>query len=323
MNLATGTVISQLPTGTIDALNAAIPLNINVTGTPQTIRATLLQTSTFLQSQGQMISGSYGLLDGRYQGSGTSATSATYPAHIDGLNIEYTTSGSITVQPGSAYIPSLGSIIFVTGSITQSVPIVTGTVSGTYSHVYLTSVAGVPSIQVTGTSPSSPYYGLSKTKNGDAAYRYIGSIYHDSGGYLFRFSSNSEGNTLKIAWNAVSNAEPFLLGTSLTATTPTALVVTKTVPTPLAGTIREIETQMVLNLALNGDMNAAVGETLEPSNPTVAGDLNVRMSTSAAATLFLPSHSLKLKGTSIQYAIANNAGSNSLSLRAKGITIQR
>lgn len=47
MNLSTGTPISQLPTGTIDGLSAVFPLTINMTGTPQTIRASLQQAAQF------------------------------------------------------------------------------------------------------------------------------------------------------------------------------------------------------------------------------------------------------------------------------------
>ena len=43
MNLTTGTVISQLPTGTIDNMQAVIPISIGMPSSPQTIQASLTQ----------------------------------------------------------------------------------------------------------------------------------------------------------------------------------------------------------------------------------------------------------------------------------------
>lgn len=46
MNLSTGTVISQLPTGTIDNLQAIFPLSIGMPSSPQTIQASLAQLAS-------------------------------------------------------------------------------------------------------------------------------------------------------------------------------------------------------------------------------------------------------------------------------------
>jgi hypothetical protein len=99
MNLQTGTVISQLPTGTIDNVQATFPLTIGMPSSPQTIRANLLQTATFLQSQGAMVSGSYTLLDARYSAAGSGITGSF--ALLNGLFI----SGSHTLLQG-LYQPS-------------------------------------------------------------------------------------------------------------------------------------------------------------------------------------------------------------------------
>jgi len=74
MSVPTGTPISLLPTGTIDNANAVFPLSIGMPSAPQTIQASLAQTSKFLQTQGYFVSGSYSTLDGRYQPTGSFPT---------------------------------------------------------------------------------------------------------------------------------------------------------------------------------------------------------------------------------------------------------
>lgn len=68
--MVTGTTpISQLPTGTIDAMTAVVPMSINMTGTPQTIQASLQQTAQFLKTN---------LYDGAYLASGTALNPYNY-----------------------------------------------------------------------------------------------------------------------------------------------------------------------------------------------------------------------------------------------------
>jgi hypothetical protein len=320
--MITGTPIpiSQLPTGTIDSIYDVLPVTIGITGTtPQTIQATLLQVANILQSNGLMISGSYAGIDARYLNQ----------AHINGLNLNYVTSGSISVNPGSAYIPSLGRYSIVTGTITQSIPIVASNATGTWQNVYLYENSGVPSIQVTGTAVSVPYSGVARTKNGDTSMRYIGSVFCDAGGYLHRFASEIYGNVEKINWISNQNGtvfQPMPSGTS--ATNPTTLPIGHLIPA--VGVASEIHTNLALSLGGGNDFLAAVGETILSSsfaNNFQSAEVYVRnynASTGTSVVSFLPSSPIKISSNSIQFMTLQVLGTNAyMDIRIRGVTLQR
>lgn len=248
------------------------------------------------------------------------------PSYISGLDIDYTTSGSLTVNPGGAYVPDAHKIVYVTGAITSSfTPTATNT-SGTWQHVYLYSSGGAAAIEVSTTLPSNPYSGVARTKIGNTGMRYLGSLYCDAGGYLHKFTSAVHGNILKMDWLVSNFAFPFRVATGLASDTPVTLPITHLVP--VVGAFNGLLAQLVLTLGASGDMNAAIGNSIpsELSSPSTAGEINIRMpnaNAGASATVFLPATEMKLTGNSIQYATLQNAGSSTLQIRVRGVNIQR
>jgi len=284
------TAISQLPTGTIDSLLAVLPLSIGMPSSPSTIRSSLETLRDYLLP----------------------------PEYIDGLNISYVTSGSISVSPGTAYISSLNKAIHVTGSITAAVANAGANVSGTWSHVYLRENAGAAAVEISTGTPSTPYAGVARTKTGDTSRRWIGSVFHDAGGYLFRFASNIYGNVFRMNWIVVDNGS-FFEYTGISGST-----VTRDIShlIPLAGATNEIHIRPIFILGAGGDMLGAVGETVLFGGNTTP-EQYLRQTTATAANLSLPASPIKISGSTIQAMTSHFAGGGSMSLRVRGISIQR
>jgi len=248
------------------------------------------------------------------------------PAYIDGLNISYSTSGTISVRPGAAFIPSLNRLSYVTGTINQNIPIVSTNVSGSWQNVYLYEVAGVPTIQVTGTAPSTPYSGVAKTKTGDTSMRYLGSVYCDTGGYLYRFNSDVWGNIWKTNWLENANAFPFqFANVSGTVTTPTSINLPWIVP-PTAGLITEIAVQTVHGLVAGGDNVISISDDVSivtPGDNSAVQESLSRYSSATASNIQIPALPIKITHRQLKYTHQNIAGTNGGFFRARGYSIQR
>lgn len=324
--VSTGTFAYQLPTGTSISPGDIFVIVHNPTGTPQMqqIPYSILQ-GTFQPSgsisTANFITGSWTQLQGGFQPSGT----YTSPAHIDGLNISYVSSGTLSVQPGSAFVPSLGRMVFVTGSINVNIPLVSTTVSGSWQHVYLSEVGGVASVQVTGTAVDNPYAGVARTKSGDTSRRYIGSVYCDPNGQLYRWNSNVQGNIWRLNWLEAVNAYPFqFANVSGTVTTSTALPVPWLVP-PTNGLVIEFMVQTVHNLVTAGDNVMSISDGSDSSTSSIISEALTRMTNGAAATtnIQLASVPIKITANTLKYTHQNVAGTNGGFFRARGVNIQR
>ncbi|MEJ8326011.1 hypothetical protein WKI40_23055 [Kosakonia sacchari] len=90
---------------------------------------------------------------------------------IRGLDVKiwYESGNVITVSPGAAYIPSLGSVLDVPASLTLTA---TGLVASTWYYVYLYSNAGTPAIEFSTTAPVT-YAAPGRTKTGDNSRRLL------------------------------------------------------------------------------------------------------------------------------------------------------
>jgi len=296
--------ISGLPTGTIDALTAAFPLELGMPTGTLTIQSSLLQTAQFLTEQG--------LIEDT--------------AYINGLNVNYTTSGSFSVTNGAAFLPSANKFLIVTGTLTASFTPVATNNSGSWQHVYMYDNAGVTSIEASTTVPSNPYRGVARTKSGDTSRRYLGSLYCDTGGYLFKFTSAVHGNVLKMNWMPTSpTVFPFRVAIGVASTTPVTLPITHLVP--VSGAFIGALVQVTLALGAAADISAAVGASIPPEvSGVAAGEINLRIENAKAAasmTMFLPPAEIKLTGTSIDYVTTDNAGTSTIGIRIKGVNIQR
>lgn len=244
--------------------------------------------------------------------------------YISGLDVDYVSSGTISVSPGQAYVPSLGRMVVVTGTITQSFTIPVPT--GTWQHVYLWENSGVPSIQVTGTVPSNPYVGRARTKSDNTAYRYLGSLLPDDAGYLYRFNTATVGGSMEMSWLWRNDVVPFLLGANLTGSTPQTISAAGLIP--VSGIVDELLIVGVLTAPAGTIAAAGIGETILSTSyiavPFQSGDIYFRIDNQSAATetYFFSPGRVKLHGTNIQYVSASSAGVT-LQIRVKGIRIPR
>jgi hypothetical protein len=112
--------------------------------------------------------------------------------YIDGLKMEWVSGTQIRFTSGSAYIPSLGRALALAAAVTKTPTLA----ASTWYHAYLYSNAGTPDVEVTTTSPDTPYSGTARTKTGDTSRRYIGSFRTDASGGIIRFNHNPGGNAV-------------------------------------------------------------------------------------------------------------------------------
>lgn len=297
---ATGTMVGPLSAPELTIVTGSVQLlGLNAQNSFESVRVTVEEVSTYNLS----------------------------PAYIDGLAINYLTSGSVSVSPGCAFIPNSSRNIFITGSLSASFSPSATNSSGTWQHVYMFDNVGVTAVEVSTTLPSVPYSGVARTKTGDNSRRYLGSVYCDAGGYLYKFTPTVIGNVLKMNWLAgTSSVFPFQVGTGLASNTATTLPITHLVP--VQGAFSGLSAQIVVDLAASGDINASIGDSIpaEQANPSIVGEINTRLENAKAVgtmILFLPATEMKLTGRSIQYATLQNAGANTMRIRVKGVSIQR
>jgi len=99
----------------------------------------------------------------------------TGTAFIEGLVPLWVSATSIQVNPGSAYITSLGRIITVPGALVLSGLTLT---AATWYYLYLYDNAGTAAIELVTTAPTAPYAGFARTKNvgGGDSRRFLGAF---------------------------------------------------------------------------------------------------------------------------------------------------
>lgn len=242
-------------------------------------------------------------------------------SYIDGLGINYISSGSISVNPGTAYIPGLEKFVIVTGAITQNFPLPGPT--GTWQHVYLWENATIPSIQVTGAVPSNPYSGRARTKSGDSNYRYLGSLLPDNAGFIHPFVAGVVGGSIDITWKTQNSNAPFALPGTITTAAPVTVSIAGLIP--VSGIPDGIYIIGQLTVPAGTVGAAGIGGTLLTyiANPFQSGDSYFRLENQSATqeTSFFPPSLIKITGNTIQAAV--NVTTVSLTLRSNGIRIPR
>lgn len=307
-------MLTELPTisGSAIALTDILYIVHSPSGTPESMNMLVSDHRNMLQANG-LVSGTHALIQANYLSQ----------AYIDGLTIDYITSGSIRLNPGQAFVPALNRLVIVTGTITQAFPI--PVVTGTWQHVYLWENNGVPSVQVTGTVPSDPYRGRARTKSGDTAYRYLGSLLPDNGGYIYRFATNVVGGSLEMNWIWTNNILPFEVVTGMTGTTPQNISIAGIIPA--SGLVDELRVLGVVNAPAATAWTAGIGETILASNIAASNIQSAEMyfrvdnQSAAAEAYFFPPGPIKVSGNTIQGMVA--PGTINLSVRVKGIRIPR
>ena len=284
------TPISQLPTGTIDNLLAAMPISVGMPSSPQTIRSPLLILRDYLLP----------------------------PEYIDGLNVSYISTGSVSVGMGTAYIPSLNKAIHVTGAITVNSANPGSATSGTWSHLYLYESAGAATIEDVTTVPSAPYAGVARTKTGDTSRRWIGSLYHNANGLLYDFSSNVQGNVMRFNWITPEGSTVFdypLISGTVTRD------FSHLIPLPVA-TI-ELQAKMVFIMGANAVMFGALGERSDLAGNVDSYELYQRVASTSASNYGGTPTPMKISGATFKAVTSFTTGNGSMSVRVRGIAIQR
>lgn len=91
-------------------------------------------------------------------------------AFIEGLIPVWNSANSISVGPGSAYVPGSNKNLVVGATLTISSFV---SVASTWYYLYLYDNAGTPAIELVTTAPSAPYVGSARTKTGDTSRRFL------------------------------------------------------------------------------------------------------------------------------------------------------
>jgi hypothetical protein len=113
----------------------------------------------------------------------TGPAGAVDTGYINGLTLLWNSSASISIVPGTAYVPSVGGLV----SLATLQTITTGFSSGAWNHFYLTSAG---TIVVSSTAPAS-YFGTAAQGSSNAQ-RYIGSAYYDATNGFWSFLNDGK-----------------------------------------------------------------------------------------------------------------------------------
>lgn len=142
-------------------------------------------------------------------------SSLSVSGYIEGLNISWNNSSSITVSSGTASIQSLGGCASFPSPITKSGLSLT---ASTWYHVYGYLNSGTPDIEVVTTSPTSPFIGSARSKTGDNSRRYLGSIKTNASSQIIEFVVDSSGAFRYLIGNNVAPLRCLANGTAITRT---------------------------------------------------------------------------------------------------------
>lgn len=202
------------------------------------------------------------------------------PGYIDGLELVWGSANSLSVNPGAAYVSSLGDVLTVGTAISKGSLTLT---AATWYHVYLYLNGATPDLEIVTTAPSVKYFGNARTKTGDTSRRYLGSVRTGAANTIFRFVQSSG----MVRWQADLNSSPFLvlsLGQAVAATVfSCAAVVPSTAVTALVQVLTALNGSTTLYVANpdTGTVSATFSQLTVLGNCTLCADLAV----SAAQTL--------------------------------------
>jgi hypothetical protein len=146
---------------------------------------------------------------------------------ITGLTMEWVSTTSVRVTTGAAQIQSPKSVIVVTTAITKSGLSIA---ANTWYHLYLYLNAGVPDVDVSTTAPATPYSGTARSKTGDTARRYIGSVRSNASSQLINFQQDGP----RVFYQVDATQSPFRVLAGGLATAWTAVSLTSVLPVTAA-----------------------------------------------------------------------------------------
>lgn len=177
---------------------------------------------------------------------------------LSGLKLEWLSASSIRVGTGVAVTPA-GVVVPVASAITVTGISLGASVAG---HVYLYDDDGDPAVEVVTTAPSN-YFARAWKKTDDATRRYVGPVYTDASGNIYKFIHQGDA----IHYLSNTGASPFRALNGGTATSETNVDLSVVVPVTNQGA------QVRL---INSATNAFVylGNSLESDATSLISTLN-------------------------------------------------
>lgn len=151
------------------------------------------------------------------------AAGSEFAGSITGLIMSWNSGTSLTVSTGAAHIESTGRALAVTTAITKSSLSLS---NNTTYHLYLYSSSGTPDVEVATTAPAAAYSGKARSKTGDTARRYLGSVRTNGSGQVREFVHDGDA----IRYQADVTASPYRVLGPGTATTWSAIALSAVVP---------------------------------------------------------------------------------------------
>lgn len=112
------------------------------------------------------------------------ASSGTNMAFIEGLEVVWNSTTSITIKAGAAYVEGLGRTLELSADLTKSG---LSLAADTWYYPYLFENAGTADVELVTTGPTTPYRGEARSKSGDASRRFIRSVRTGATGAIHRF----------------------------------------------------------------------------------------------------------------------------------------
>lgn len=209
-------------------------------GLDLSVKTPVVATDTLLVAIGKLQAGKAAI------GTGVSA------GYIEGLVPQWSSSTSLAISPGTAYIPGTGKPLAVPTALTLSGLSLT---SNTWYYLYLYENAGAPALELVTTPPAAPYSGTARTKTGDTSRRFVFAVKSNAGVGMQSFQIDSMGIA---RYRALLSAAPFRVVAGANQTAPTTVSLRDMVPltTQTAAIIAVQGGTPVLFLGLPGDAAA-------------------------------------------------------------------
>lgn len=234
--------------------------------------------------------------------SGNPTIAAAVRGYIDGCQLSWNSTTSITIGTGTAYIEGLGRVMEITSAITLSSLSLS---ANTWYHVYVYDNAGTPAAEAVTTAPTV-YNGTARSKTGDNTRRYVGSIRAGTGGAVLKFVHKWRRD--EIIYQEDVSAAAFTVVSAGTATTATAVSVASLVP---------VTAKDVRVVVLNFGAAAAYVRLSNSNGPSATTGYTTFVGPGGVGDVLLPVNS------SQEYTYAYDAAGNSSFHRVNGYVFER
>lgn len=224
----------------------------NKYATPATVRAVTLAGLDLAVKTPVEATDSLLVAVGKLQAGKAAFGTGVSVGYMEGLIPQWNSSTSLTLSPGTAYIPGTGKPLAVLTALTLSGLSLT---SNTWYYLYLYENAGAPALELVTTPPAAPYSGTARTKTGDTSRRFVFAVKSNSGVGMHSFQIDAMGIA---RYRALLSAAPFRVVTGANQTAPTTVSLRDMVPltTQTAVIIAVQGGTPVLFLGLPGDATA-------------------------------------------------------------------